>query len=309
MHQGPQPPWLIVQPAFFEDAANMGTFFSKARALKAQATKEWNKGYDPYPNNDKGAQVKVCCCSPVPDDSPFINTLKYDLANTVYWSGSLCKDCFFFICNWHAWVGLLMCHPNHPWKKLDRAMMQLISLAICLIPSAFIAATADHAIKELDEDPKYDGDDVAAVALKAAAKNTILAGVPLLTIVFVTIPNTIYGMIMYQVAIADTRCPHCACFWIQCKRVLWCWTLSSGIICSIIAFCIVTAIAGSDADWSLMLNPLLMSQVESAVIWFIILLPMPCGIGFWSRWHNEKKVLQAVVPTNNIEVGPAKVGK
>lgn len=143
------------------------------------------KGWEEYPNNDKGAQVKFGCQPAVPDTEPYIHRLRSDLANSYYWKGQCWMDYIFFCCNWQPWLGILFAHPNHPWSKFDRIMMTLISFAICLVPSAMIAT----------------GTESLGVLARTPA-----------TIVFVTMPNTVFGVLLYQLAIADTRAPCCRPF-------------------------------------------------------------------------------------------------
>jgi len=36
-------------------------------------------------------------------------------------------------------LGIVLCHPNHPWSKFERLLMFIVSLMIVLAPSAAIA--------------------------------------------------------------------------------------------------------------------------------------------------------------------------
>lgn len=47
-----------------------------------------------------------------------------------------------------------------------------------------------------------------------------------------------------------------------------------------------------DADWHKILDPLLMGQVYSQIIWFPMWFVMPFGLGFWSLWNAEKNGLK-----------------
>merc|ERR1719247_3830122 len=99
---------------------------------------------------------------------------------------------------------MFLCHPNHPWTKRERLGMTLVSLSITMVPSAFIGST-------------FAADD-------PGRKIFILLGV--------TIPDTVVGVLLYQLSIAETRwwCALCACFWSRLQSCLFCLALFSGAL-------------------------------------------------------------------------------
>merc|ERR1719161_247924 len=101
-----------------------------------------------------------------------------------------------------------MCHPNHPWNKWERFQMLVLSLAISIVPSAMIG-------KEYGDEPVTE---------------------KILITFFVTIPNVIFGVFLYQLAIAETRaCPCCPLCLKQCF-VSCCGQIQSCCLCIVTVF-------------------------------------------------------------------------
>lgn len=234
----------------------------RIKAYKQQLADKFQEGWAEFPNG-KGAEVAVGCCGGAPLDAPYVQRLRSELANSYYWTGNCFKDYLFFVCNWHPMLGMVLSHPNHPWTKWERFLMFLISLAISIIPSAVIASSLDEP-----------------------------AWISLMTIVFVTVPNIITGVILYQLSIADTRqaCAFCAPCLNMTKNCCMCYTLFIGLFGTGVSYMIMTK-ESKNPDWDAMLNPLIMGQVYSQVTWIPLWLILPCQLGFLSLWCSEKKAL------------------
>jgi hypothetical protein len=137
--------------------------------------------------------------------------------------------------------------------------MTLVSLCITLVPAAFIGKT-------------FAND---AVAMK------------LLTILLVTIPDTIFGLLLYQLSIADTRwfCRPCICLWKGIQKCLFCIAFFIGGFSTLICYNILQE--NGVTHWDKMLKPLVTGLGVSYVTWFPLWLIIPCGLGFLSNWCDE----------------------
>merc|ERR1712113_1167089 len=159
--------------------------------------------------------------------------------------------------------GMFFCHPDHPWTKKERFLMFLISLAVTLVPSAMLAAGLHHG-------------------------GLLQYGEKLLVIVFVTIPDTIFGVILYQLSVVHTKCPLCAPLFKAIKGCLFGVTLTVGIAMTSLSSLILN---GVGAEWGALLRPLLLGKLYSYATWFPIFLLVPC-IGFALVWRAERRVLE-----------------
>lgn len=248
---------------------------------------------------DKAAQVDHAGCvgGEDPDECPFIHRLKWDLANSYYWTGNFIRDYFFFVMQWHPLLGILMCHPNHPWSKLDRFYMFCISLGLTFVPSCIIsskvAGDSDEPLVTttlldplLSTTPSVlypSGQDVEHGVRKGSAL--------VLTILFVTIPDAVIGVILYQLAIAETRCAG----WTCCVGIGKCFMkfvlVFAVIICSVNAG-IGYLVLKDGGPLKHALQVLIMGKLYSYGTWFIIWLFLPCGLGYLSLWHSENKAAE-----------------
>mmetsp|Transcript_28426 Transcript_28426/g.88406 ORF Transcript_28426/g.88406 Transcript_28426/m.88406 type:complete len:278 (-) Transcript_28426:140-973(-) len=222
------------------------------------------KGWDEYPESEggKGGQVRYGCCDATPADSPFVNRLKSDLANSYYWTGNICLDYVFFVANWHPILGLVFCHPNHPWSKLERLEMFLISLAITLVPSAAIGAY-------FDEDPRW-----------LRSKHALIFA-------FVTVPDIVVGVVLYQLSIADTRCPNlCGKCLDLTKKCCIVQVAFAGAVSVAVAYVILSQ---KNVSWTNLFVPLVEGRLWSFLIWFPMWLVLPCQLGFLDLWCSERR--------------------
>lgn len=259
---------------------------ASAKNQAGAAYESLNKGWGQYPGDnpkDKSAMMKCGCFggeSEDPEVCPYICRLRSDLASFYYWSGNPVKDYFYFVFQWHPLIGILLSHPNHPWNKAERIGMLAISIAYSIIPSASIAETDILAVEQAK------GNQAAILAAHAATKTS--------AILFVTLPNVIMGVILYQIAIADTRCPamsrsaFCSC----CKSLKKCCfgcTFFLALINSIVAYIVLV---NTNAPMAKLMKPLVYGLAMSWLTWFPIFLFLPF-IGFIHEWCIEKKAWDA----------------
>jgi len=234
---------------------------STAAQIYASLTEKNSKGTSDYPPPGKGAQMDMGCMGESEEKKEdYIIRLRYDLANTYLWSGNFFKDYVFFIANWHPILGILLCHPQHPWGKRERLQMTLISLFLTMPMSVFIAKRAQI-------------DQLSSGAVTG------------LTLFFVTIPDTIIGIVLYQLSIAHTRCPSFAgCLNIVNRCCLNCF-LVIGILSSV--FCYFQ-LQGTGIHWVEAFEPLLIGKVYSYATWFPLWFLLPC-MGYLHQWYSEYK--------------------
>eukprot|EP00403_Amphidinium_massartii_P039178 CAMPEP_0178436070 /NCGR_PEP_ID=MMETSP0689_2-20121128/34252_1 /TAXON_ID=160604 /ORGANISM="Amphidinium massartii, Strain CS-259" /LENGTH=625 /DNA_ID=CAMNT_0020058159 /DNA_START=15 /DNA_END=1892 /DNA_ORIENTATION=+ len=76
-------------------------------------------------------------CEPRRSEAANPDVVRDLLHKRAYWSGEVAHDWWFYVCNDHDFVGMLLCHPAHPYSKLERVMTFVIVSAI-----TFLAATA-----------------------------------------------------------------------------------------------------------------------------------------------------------------------
>lgn len=63
--------------------------------------------------------------------------LESDLLNgRCYWSGEVIYDYAFHVANKHLFIGILACHPAHPFSKWERAVVALINSMLIVFPVA-----------------------------------------------------------------------------------------------------------------------------------------------------------------------------
>jgi len=239
----------------------------KASALQSGIYVKYKKGWAKYPEPEgKQGEMKFGCADARPKTCPYILRLERDLANSYYWSGNFCQDYFFFVANWHPIISILVCHPNHPWTKLTRFQMLIISVAITMVPSAVITAyLSGH---------QYGG---------------ALRFVVILT--FVTVPDVVYGVVLYQLAIGKTRCfgqflERC---WSAAQYCCMVWVIIFVLFSLGICIAILHAV---DLQVGPLLLPLLEGRLYSAVIWFPMWIFLPCQLGYLSLWYYEQKEAQ-----------------
>jgi len=250
----------------------------KASGLAAQAKEFATHGRGPYPEpGGKGAQMKYGCQDYAEPPDDYIVTLEWDLANTYYWSGHFCQDWIFFVCQWHPLLGILLCHPYHPWTKADRLKMFIISTALTMIPAIAVSKWVANNLPEDNE---------------AARKTATKIG----TLLFVTIPDIIIGVVLYQLSIANTRCPVCSC-WESISKFC-----NNCFLCIGLTSCGISYLMLKDHPNDLLeaLKPLAYGKGYSLATWFPIWYLLPC-VGYWLVWRGER--LEAEKALNNNAPG------
>jgi len=254
-------------------------------------------GWDEY---DKAEQVNATGCIGGEEEDPqvcgFIKKLRWDLANSYYWTGNFVRDYFFFVMQWHPLLGLIMCHPNHPWTKTQRFCMFMISVGLTFVPSVGISKLGDEIFGGEALVAAVSGEvvDVATITTTTIynVQDKIRTGVKTgsvqtLTILFVTIPDTIIGVILYQLAIAETRCGMCPCC-IPCGKCVLKYTDYFAVVICAIAFTIGMMQLHWEVPWGA-LKIMASGKVISWGAWFIIWMLLPCQLGYVSLWSSESK--------------------
>jgi hypothetical protein len=256
-------------------AAGVQTAYSGKEAFDGRY-----QGWSPIPDPPgKEALIGIGFCNAQSEDPavcPYIYTLQCELANSYYWTGRCFLDLLYFWCNWHPLLGIFLCHPNHPWTKWERFLQTLVSLALTMVPSAFIGKIFEHDA----------------------------AGRLLFTLLFVTVPDTIIGVLLYQISIATTRSSICSCCkncWKACSNCCGVIALVFGAISTLLCYNILQV--NGQTEWKLMLGPLVQGKVISFITWFPIWLVIPCQLGFCDLWNYEKrcKAENMMTPAQEME--------
>jgi len=275
-----------------QSAASRWTNLSAAAAAP-------KKGWDDY---DKAEQVNATGCIGGEDEDPnkcgFIRKLKQDLANSYYWTGNFVRDYFFFVMQWHPLLGILMSHPNHPWTKMDRFWMFMISVGLTFVPSCAISkmtvgdpdAVVETTTTLLPGAALSGSVDVNVAILEgeeALKQGGSWLSLKALTLMFVTVPDVIIGVILYQLAIAETRCGSCPC----------CIPFGKCLMKNTLVFAFIICGINFGIGWSFLggappiraLEVMAEGKVWSYLTWFIIWMLLPCQLGFISLWTYERK--------------------
>jgi len=270
-------------------------FSSKGNAPEQEAmvsnspSKKEKLGWDYYSKEDNMAVGCVGGVEDNPEVCPFIYRLHFDLANSYHWSGNFVKDYFYFVMQWHPLLGILMCHPNHPWSKLTRFAMFMLSAGLTFIPSCVItniaAATESTLVGTDANDPN---------ASHATSKGTEM----ILTLLFVTLPDVILGVFLYQLAIAETRCASCPCC-IPIGKSIMKYSLIIAAVVVAINVSIGLAMLGGNPPVDALIT-LAKGKVFSYITWFPLWVVLPCQLGFVSLWNSEKKEADAAA-ANSVE--------
>mmetsp|Transcript_36957 Transcript_36957/g.73139 ORF Transcript_36957/g.73139 Transcript_36957/m.73139 type:complete len:341 (+) Transcript_36957:59-1081(+) len=197
---------------------------------------------------------------------PYKDQLQYDLATSYYFSGDCFRDYGFFVANWHPLLGIFCSHPLHPWKKHERFLALIVSLALTmLVPAFFLSETRAQ-----------------------WSDNETKTGV----FMFITLPAMLLEVALYWFAIGDSYCRGNPC----CAPV-------AGLIVAIKSACFIVALViagfasfviyvglGGELPSKHMMQPFFTSRLHSWLLWFPVWLLMPC-LGFWHYWTIEKRAM------------------
>jgi len=199
----------------------------------------------------------------------YLLDLEYQLAQSYYWSGSFLKDLFFFVCNWHPFIGMFLSHPRHPWDKKERLMTFFVSCSITMLPSALIVETmADSGFSIWESH--------------------------ILIFVVITLPVMLIEIALYWLNIGDIFCRGSR--WLDCladgvvcvRNGCVCISVFVSFVCLAISYLVVQA---RDEDLRGLTYPFVMSRLQSYVMWFPIWFLLPF-LGFWHCWWMERQSIE-----------------
>eukprot|EP00443_Scrippsiella_acuminata_P017345 CAMPEP_0115186476 /NCGR_PEP_ID=MMETSP0270-20121206/10000_1 /TAXON_ID=71861 /ORGANISM="Scrippsiella trochoidea, Strain CCMP3099" /LENGTH=238 /DNA_ID=CAMNT_0002599599 /DNA_START=124 /DNA_END=840 /DNA_ORIENTATION=- len=198
---------------------------------------------------------------------PYFDDLQYQLAQSYYWSGSFMKDYFFFVANWHPFLGMLLSHPYHPWTKKERFLTFVVSCSITMLPVALFMES-------------FHGGNQAEVVLGQVA---IFMGI--------TLPVMLIEVALYWLSIGDIFCKGGCCAQIVggTKNCCLCVSLFISAICILASLAFI-----GDHDPYGLIKPFLISRCQSYVTWFPIWFILPC-LGFAHCWSMENNALQSAL--------------
>eukprot|EP00971_Amphidinium_carterae_P149803 2969725-Amphidinium_carterae.1 len=74
-------------------------------------------------------------CEPRREKRASAEVIRDLLHKRAYWSGEIAHDWWFYVCNDHDFVGMLLCHPAHPYSKLERVLTFFIISAVTFVMS------------------------------------------------------------------------------------------------------------------------------------------------------------------------------
>jgi len=203
-------------------------------------------------------------------DCPYIEDLKYQLAQSYYWSGIFLKDMFFFVCNWHPFFGMLLSHPQHPWSKRERVLTFIVSCSLTMLPSAVVI--------------KYFPGEVRSGVI----------------FIFITLPVSLIEVALYWLSVGGIFCtslpgPFKAC----CMGSVWCLKHSCLCMSMLVSVSVLSlSLLLLELDESSMQHPehlvdfFWISRLQSYIMWFPIWFLLPC-LGFLHVWFMEKDALRA----------------
>lgn len=215
---------------------------------------------------DKANEVLCGCADPETYERPYQLDLEYQLAQSYHWSGSFVKDYLFFICNWHPFIGMLCSHPFHPWSKSERVQSFIVSCSITLLPAALL-------VRRLHQNGFSD---------------TETSGTVFFTI---TLPMMVIEASLYWLAVGGIFCRggvcHCVTHIVDFIRAC---CLGFSLIVSTFAI-LLSLLTLGNADPMKLIRPLVMSRMQSYVIWFPLWFLLPC-VGFLQVWSRERRALE-----------------
>lgn len=241
----------------------------KALQEKMSRTEAGGAKQRPMTSQEKSDEVVFGVCQATGEDretSPYLDDLRCQLAQSFYWTGSFPRDLLFFICNWHPFAGMLLCHPCHPWSKRDRFMTFLVSCSITMLPSALL-------IKSL-------GGVLAAPTIFLA----------------ITLPVMVIEVALYWLSVGDIffkggRLAFCGDVMACLKHGCFCSSLTVSVLALLLSY---LALGGEQPG--LLVYPFLMSRIQSYVTWLPVWMLLPC-IGFVHCWFMERRASETTYQT------------
>eukprot|EP00928_Gymnodinium_smaydae_P073009 TRINITY_DN56277_c0_g1_i1.p1 TRINITY_DN56277_c0_g1~~TRINITY_DN56277_c0_g1_i1.p1 ORF type:complete len:409 (-),score=48.18 TRINITY_DN56277_c0_g1_i1:141-1367(-) len=235
------------------------------------------RGCAPIPDRPgKRGLMAFGCCGGVgwgPGSCEYYHTLRIELANSVYWSGNIILDYIFFVCQWHPLLGIFLCHPNHPYRKMDRIFILSFAFTSTIVPSVSLGAFYSA--------PVFDGYRHYVIMIVAAVQANLVA------------------FLLYQISMAKVRCPGWA-------RV-WEWFMNSLMLITVILFLVssfttITVILAGDVSFLQVFIPFFQGIWISYLLWFPAWFLLPF-VGFLHCWCSERRILQQQLAEENNGAG------
>jgi len=231
------------------------------------------EGVRPMTQEEKAQEVHCGCADEearVPAArSEYLHDLRFQLAQSYYWSGKFTKDYLFFVCNWHPFLGMFLSHPQHPWSKLERILTFIISCSFTMLPVAIA--------KKYGRMPDFPGiTDVAVFGL-------------------ITVPVMITEVALYWLSIGDIYCAgsgHAGDCCGKLVNLIKHCCLGGSLFLSVLFVVVSYSMLHEDDTISELVRPMIVSRVQSYLTWIPIWFVLPC-VGFFHVWHMEDKALSA----------------
>lgn len=234
-----------------------------------------------------GSSMHCCCwcfcCSG--SRRQFSREFCNDLYNRKYWTGHFCKDYCFHIANFHPVLSIFFCHPQHPYRKLDRACIFVIVTALSVMPACLVSSFLH---------PEESGDIVSLWNFLMKLSSLVII------FFYITLPVMILQMVLEKLATLDFKfqdrvglfglCRHC--FWcLTCcskwmKRYLFFWAIIFTVFVCLVSTLILHSM-GIKARHAVL--PFLISRIQSLTIWFATDLLMPWW-GFIVHWRGQRQL-------------------
>lgn len=192
-------------------------------------------------------------------ERPYFNDLRYQLAQSYYWSGIFLKDFFFFVANWHPLFGMFCSHPEHPWYKKDRILTFIVSCSCTMLASAI-------------------------------SRDLGTSSPRIMIFMCITLPVMILEIALYWIAIADIFCKggrgECCCVALaKCvKHSCFCFSMFVSFFALSLSYMLCSAHNTGPLD---LVRLFVISRIQSWILWFPLWFLLPC-LGFLHCWCMEK---------------------
>eukprot|EP00927_Polykrikos_kofoidii_P071350 TRINITY_DN6761_c1_g1_i1.p1 TRINITY_DN6761_c1_g1~~TRINITY_DN6761_c1_g1_i1.p1 ORF type:complete len:259 (-),score=25.23 TRINITY_DN6761_c1_g1_i1:28-804(-) len=225
--------------------------------------------------SDDNRGLETCCNFDW--DRPFLKELSADLRNgRCYWTGSICYDYMLHVANWHPLLSVFCCHPAHPYSKIQRLIVLMLTCSLSLLPAAALTQAMTKS-----------GNKIASM------------NAPIAVFFLITLPVMVLQVVMEKLAVAES------CFRDDARgrgvkdhlfafmRLL---ALTTNCGCMIITFMITVIAVGFSffvvrKNIQEAISPFLVSRVQSWLLWFPLNMLMPC-CGFLACWRAERRATE-----------------
>lgn len=184
-----------------------------------------------------------------------------------YWSGTFYRDYSFHVANSHPLLSCMLCHPKHPYSKVERFVVLLIVLSLSILPCAVLG---HHRHKNF----------------------WTLAYTCIMIFLFITLPVMALSCILGLLAVLDYHVEK-----LQSPTLQWMGKLIRAIkgicfagtliFCSLVVGVSILILKAHQVELWHATRPLVFSQLQCWVLWFLPDLLMPC-CGFIHCWYSER---------------------